>query len=106
MSTTYRRYQVLLPLRFNDGRPVPRELFFDVFAELREHFGAASFETQRIVGTWMHEGTTYQDETVRVVVDVPDLPEHRAYFVEYKETLKARFRQIDIWLTSSPLEVL
>lgn len=34
------------------------------------------------------------------------VPDEALPALEYKETLKARFRQIDIWLTSSPLEVL
>jgi len=41
-----------------------------------------------------------------VFVDVPDLPENREYFVEFKEKLKVRFQRIDIWMTTYPIEVL
>ena len=37
-----RRYEILLPLVFNDGTPVPEAVLADTFAELRAHFGAAS----------------------------------------------------------------
>jgi hypothetical protein len=37
---------------------------------------------------------------------VPDLPEHRAFFREFKEKLKGRFRQLEIWITSHPLDVI
>lgn len=43
---------------------------------------------------------------MQVFVDVPDLPETREFFVAYKEQLKVRFRQLDIWMTTYPLEVL
>jgi hypothetical protein len=37
---------------------------------------------------------------------VPDAPEHREFFREYKERLKSRFQQLDIWMVTYPLEVL
>lgn len=65
-----------------------------------------SSETQIIRGLWRHEGQSYRDELVRIFVDVPDTPERRHFFEEYKERLKARFRQIDIWITTHLIEVL
>ena len=51
-----RRYEILVPLLFNDGRPVPEPLLAQTFAELRERFGAASWETQTVRGTWQYQG--------------------------------------------------
>ena len=101
-----RRYEILVPLRFNDGRPVPEALLAQTFVELREHFGAASWETQTLRGAWQHEGSVYEDHLTRFFVDVPDLPRHREFFVRCKESLKLRFDQIDLWITSHPLDVL
>ena len=47
-----RRYEILVPLVHNDGRLVPEPLLAQTFAELREKFGAASWETQTIRGSW------------------------------------------------------
>jgi hypothetical protein len=74
--------------------------------ELRQRFGAVSAETQVIRGHWQHQGEVYRDELVRVFVDVPDSGETREFFVAYKEQLKARFRQLDIWMTTYPIEVI
>jgi hypothetical protein len=49
-----RRYEILVPLLFNDGRPVPEPLLAQTFAELRERFGAASWETQTVRGAWQY----------------------------------------------------
>src|SRR5260221_13983118 len=38
-----RRYEILLPRRFNDGTAVPDELLADTATELREKFGAMSW---------------------------------------------------------------
>ena len=63
MSRALRRFEVLLPLKFND-------------------------------------------DLVRLFIDIPDLPEHRDFLAEYKETLKIRFQQIDIWMVTFPLDVV
>jgi hypothetical protein len=106
MSNTFRRFETLLPLRFSDGQPVPNDLIADTLIELEQQFGAVSAETQTIRGQWRHEGQTYRDDLVRVFVDVPDVAESRQFFLEFKERCKARFQQIDIWMTTYPIEVL
>jgi hypothetical protein len=101
-----RRYEILVPLLFNDGSPVPEAMLARTFADLRGRFGAASWETQTLRGAWEHEGTVYQDNLTRFFVDVPDTPEHREFFLQFKVALKERFQQLDIWITSHPLDVL
>ncbi len=101
-----RRYEILLPLRFNDGQLVPWELVGETLVELRQRFRAVSWETQTIHGLWEHEGTEFQDDLVRVFVDVPDLPEHRQFFAELKGRLKSRFQQLDLWITTYPIDVV
>jgi hypothetical protein len=106
MQKPFRRYELLLPTRFNSGDAVPAELFADTLLDLEERFGAVSSETQIIEGRWRYQGEVYRDELVRVFCDVADTVENRQFFVEFKERLKGRFRQIDIWMTTYPLEVI
>jgi len=106
MSSTFRRFEILLPLRFNDGQAVPGELVADTLLELEQRFGAVSSETQAIQGHWRHEGQSYRDDLTRIFVDVPDLPESLQFFQDLKERLKLRFRQIDIWMTTYPVQVI
>ena len=106
MNQPHRRYEMLLPLKFNDGRPVPRELVAQTLADLQQRFGPVSCETQEIRGLWPQHGRVEQDDLIRAFVDVPDLPEHREFFVAFKERLKQRFQQQDIWITTHALEVL
>lgn len=106
MSRVLRRFEILLPLRFNDGSAVPDELIADALLELEDRFGAVSSETQTIRGRWRHEGQSYRDDLVRVFVDVADDPENREFFVEFKQRLKARFHQLDMWVSTYLIEVL
>lgn len=74
-----RRYETLIPLLFNAGRPVPEELLAATFTELRERFGAASWETQTVRGAWEYQGSIYEDNLTRFFVDVPDQPGNREF---------------------------
>lgn len=47
MSSKCRRFEVLLPLRYHDGRAVPPEWFAEAVLEIVEQYGAASYETQK-----------------------------------------------------------
>ena len=106
MISAFRRFEILLPLRFNDGTAVPPNLIADALLEIENRFGAVSSETQTIQGTWHHEGRSYRDDLVRIFADVPDIPESLEFFRQFKETIKARFQQIDIWMTTYPIQVI
>jgi hypothetical protein len=101
-----RRYEILLPLRFNDGQSVPDALISDTLIELENRFGAVSWDTQVIRGHWRAEGEVYSDDLMRIILDVEDLAEHRQFFHEFKESLKSRFRQIEIYMTTHLIEVI
>jgi hypothetical protein len=49
---------------------------------------------------------TYHDELVRMFVDVPPRPEHDRFFQDFKEVLRERFQQLEIWVTSHDIRVL
>ena len=61
MSSLQRRFEILLPQRFNDGQAVPDELFADTLLELRQQFHAVSSETQIIRGAWEHGGQAFRE---------------------------------------------
>jgi hypothetical protein len=63
-------------------------------------FGAASFLPETLRGAWFYQGHWFEETNVRLFVDVEDTPENAAYFARYKQVLKERFRQIDIWIVS------
>jgi hypothetical protein len=88
MNTSFRRFEILLPLRLNDGSAVPNGLIADTILELREEFGAVSCETQTIQGVWTQEAEVYRDELIRVFVDTLDTEASRHFFLEFKERLK------------------
>ena len=87
------RFEILLPLFYNDSRSVEREKFVQTDDELVQRFGATSTDTVVVRGRWVYQSTTYQDQLVRVRLDVEDSPESWGAMREVKQALKARFEQ-------------
>ena len=51
------RFEILLPLFYNDGRPVEREKFLQTDDELVRRFGATSTDTVTVRGQWLYRST-------------------------------------------------
>jgi len=105
MSTKCRRFEVLLPLHFNDGRKIPRRWLDQADFEIVNKFGAASHETQRVQGYWRREGKLYLDSLIRIVVDVPDTAGNRAWMRRFRDRWRERMQQLELRLVSFRVEV-
>ena len=91
---------MLLPNRFNDGKPVPRSWFGEAAREVTSFFWASSLETQIIKGLWVHEGIEYRDDLRRLAVDVVDNAKNRKWLRAFKARWKERTQQLQIWMIS------
>jgi hypothetical protein len=105
MSNRWRRFEVLLPVRVNDGRDVPPDWLAEAVLEIVASFGAASYETQKVEGHWRYGGVLYRDDIVRVVVDVPDSAKNREWMKDFKNRWRARLEQLELWMVSYRIEV-
>jgi hypothetical protein len=47
-------FEILLPLFFNDGRPIEREKFLQTDNERVQRFGATSTDTVAVRGRWLY----------------------------------------------------
>jgi hypothetical protein len=100
------RFEILLPLYYNDGRPIEREKFVQTNDELVDQFGAVSTDSVTVRGLWRYQSTLYHDQLIRARVDVEDGPENLQAMRDLKETWKARFEQLDIWITAYRIDVV
>jgi hypothetical protein len=101
-----RRYEILLPVRFNDGQPVSGELLEQTREELVARFHGLSIAPHTVLGLWVFEGARFEDEFRRFTIDVEDTSENRQFFVDFKATLLQRFAQIEIYIVSYQVDVL
>ena len=101
------RYEILLPLRHNDGREVEAEKLLQTKNELVQKFGALTVDPHPVEGRWTQSGVTYEDMLLKFIVDVErDTDETQRFFREYKERLKQRFEQLDVWVVAFPIRIV
>ncbi len=105
MSSKWRRFEVLLPLQFNDGSDIPSELLAEAVLEIVDHFGAASYETQKVEGHWRHGGVIVRDNLVKIVIDTPDSLNNRRWMKQYKDRWRSKLEQTELWMVSYAVEV-
>ena len=101
-----RRYEILLPVRDNDGRLVSWELLEQTREELVARFGGLTGAPDVVLGTWVHEGARFDEEMRRLTVDVDNTASNRKFFDRFKATLRKRFEQIEIYIVSYLVDIV
>ena len=98
--------QILLPLYDNEGRTISAELFGGVRAELTERFGGLTAHMRAPArGLWKtDDGEVARDDVVLLEVMAESLD--RAWWDTYRRTLEARFRQEQILVRATRVEIL
>jgi hypothetical protein len=106
MAMPRRRYEVLLPTRYDDGRDVEPRKLYDSKEELMAQFGGMIADGIVRTGSWKDShGVRYDDETIRLTVDIDDTNGAITAIRAYKSTLIDRFRQKEIYIVSWAIEV-
>ena len=60
------RFEILLPLFYNDGRPIEPEKFLATDDEIVQAFGATSTDQVTVRGKWKYQSIVYSDQLIRV----------------------------------------
>lgn len=105
MSNRLRRFEVLLPTQFNDGRDIPEEAIADAIDEIIGQFGTVSFQRAAVEGYWQHGGKLYRDTHGLIIVDVPDTVKNRKWMKAFKARWKERLEQLEIWMVSHVIDI-
>jgi hypothetical protein len=100
LTVPFERYEILLPLKYNDGTPAEAEKFQATRRELVGQFGALTMDAPPVSGLWVSSGHEYQNKLVRFVVDAEATPATDEFWRDFEERLKERFRQVEIWIVA------
>jgi hypothetical protein len=107
MPRVARRYDIYLPLTFNDGRSIPNEHFDSAERVLLRHFGGITVQQRRfpLRGAWQSGSQVYLDQVI--VLTVLDFrPRGSTLFIgELKRKLMHDFDQLEILITESSMRV-
>ena len=117
MPRESRKYDFYLPLRYNDGQDIEREKLDQVERELFSRFGGLTSIKRDfpLRGIWGNETTVYEDEIIILTAidssgnsftSLEDrLEETEQFITNYKEMLKIRFKQEEIFITGQDLTI-
>jgi hypothetical protein len=98
--------EIFLPVNDNEGHKHPLDLFFRVRQELVARFGGlTAFTRNPAKGIW--EGQCdgrREDELIIYEVMVQTLDQR--WWRDYKSELEARFRQVEVIVRASPMDLL
>jgi hypothetical protein len=98
--------QVLVPVYDNSGQPFAPSEFRRIRQELTDRFGGVTAYTRAPAeGSWEDDqGRVHHDDVAVVEVMVESLD--RAWWSRYREELAARFRQTELVVRATPMEIL
>lgn len=109
MKQSY-RFDIYLPLKDNDGLPVEPEKFQQTRRELVDQFGGltwiANVGVPRITDFWKGKNRDYQEQNDLFIVYTDRNEKHKRFFKKYKEKLKNRFQQEEIFIAVEETEIL
>ncbi len=100
-----KRFEILLPLSDNEGRPFEAREFDQTAKEIQERFGSLTLDHVNIEGAWTYLGNQFRDDLIRLRIDTQN-GKAKAFLKKQKLIWKKRFRQIDIWIIAFDIEAL
>ena len=110
---THFKVDIQLPLKFNPengGGLIPKEYFFETYEDLLKLAKGISTNKNPIIGSWINPETEkrYNDKTVvfTVIVDSEDKKTVTNVtkikeLIKYKEILKGKFKQHEIFMVAT-----
>ena len=94
------RFDIYIPLRYNDKKLIEKSKFLDVFNELTGLFGGSSSEENSIMGSWIDpkSGIRYDDENRIYHIICDNTADNIQKMQDYQENLKGTFQQEEIMM--------
>ena len=107
MARPARRYDIYLPLTYNDGRPIPHTHFREVERRLTRRFGGVTCHRREFPmrGIWEGTGEEFLDDVVMLIaLDFRPNGSER-FIATLKSDLLRQFDQLEILITETKLRV-
>lgn len=103
-----RKYDIYVPLKYNDGQKIEAETIRSIKEELVDAFGAVTVSSlsSPYQGTWKYGGVEFIDDIIKIEVVATNDRATKIFFKDFKERLKESLQQIDILITTHGIQVI
>jgi hypothetical protein len=98
------RFEVLIPLADNEGRPFPWSRIEGVSTRLPKRFGGCRSQPfAPHLGLWKYRGVVYREGLLLLTVDAPRADASLEWMLAFKQRLKRQFQQLEIYVAVTEL---
>ena len=103
-----KKYEIYLPLKYNDGQEIEPEKFKEIRQQLVAVFGAITVSSLSapFEGTWRYGGVEFVDDIIRFEIITEEDLRSNLFFKRLKQQLKRTLRQFDILITVQHIETI
>ena len=107
-NLTMKKYEIYLPLKYNDGQEIEPEKFKQIRQQLVAVFGAITVTSLNapFEGTWRYGGVEFVDDIIRFEIITEQDFRANIFFKSFKKQLKRTLRQFDILITVQEIETI
>ena len=102
------KYEIYLPLKYNDGREIETGKFKQIREELIAFFGAITVSSQSAPyqGTWKYGGVSFVDDIIKIEIIASADRGTKNFLRKFKQRLKKLLNQLDILITAQDIQRL
>lgn len=103
-----KKYELYLPLKYNNGQPIEPEKLKQIREALIAEFGALTVSSLSapFQGAWKYGGVEFIDDIIKLeVITTADLKTDR-FFKRFKRHLKQLLDQVDILITAQDIRTI
>src|SRR5689334_9602739 len=103
-----KKYEIYLPLKYNDGTEIEPEKLRHIEHQLIGVFGAVTVSSLAapLQGTWRYGGVEFVDDIIRIEIITEQDFRSNLFFKRFKQQLKRTLRQFDILITVQNIETI
>jgi hypothetical protein len=107
MPRAARRYDIYLPLKYNDGRTIPPEHVKSVERRLMAQVSGVTSNQAKfpLRGVWLGENNLFVDQVIVITTLDSRKRGSTRFIAQLKQDLLSEFEQLEILITESSLRV-
>ncbi len=106
-----KKYEIYLPLKYNDGTKIETEKIKQIREELVDVFGARTVSSQHAPyqGAWNYRGSDIVEDIMDIIkIEIIARADRKTqkFFRQFKERLKRLLKQIDVLIIAQDVRLI
>jgi hypothetical protein len=103
-----KKYEIYLPLKYNDGTKIETEKIKQIREELVDVFGARTVSSQHAPyqGAWNYRGSDIVEDIIKIEIIARADRKTQTFFRQFKERLKRLLKQIDVLIIAQDVRLI